>query len=177
MAMQPFVKLLAPRTVGRPDLPTSLIDFYTHHEGIGLESELSPDHVLRFSQLDEVKGAGWSDLHLLAHVPEGWEGFRSLRVGMGPCFEELAYVLHAPVCTPGSIVAIGGSLLSLGGQGPYVLEGTLVLAASFMDWLVHLERWGWAEPAIASAWNLTEEEWQEIYRYYLSLNPAMEPFV
>jgi hypothetical protein len=48
----------------------------------------------------------------------------------------------------------------------------LVLASTFPDWLAHLERWGWAEPAIAAAWELTEQERQESYRYYLALNPA-----
>jgi hypothetical protein len=114
---------------------------------------------------------------LVADVPEGWEGFAAFRIGVGRFFEEIVYILDAPSCPPGSILAMGGNLFAVGGDGPYVLDASLVLAATFPGWLAHLECWGWAEPAIAPAWELKEQEWQELNHYYLPLNPIMQQYI
>jgi hypothetical protein len=173
MDQKPFVRLAAPRSVNRPELPPDLTEFYTWHEGIGLES--SPDYCVRLCKLEEVEQVGWMDMSL--EDVEGWERFAAFRIGMGTCGETILRVLDAPSCPPGSILAIG-SILSgggSGGEGPYALEPSLVLARSFPDWLAHLERWGWLEPIIAGMGDLPKREWQEAYRYYLGLNPAFGP--
>jgi hypothetical protein len=82
------------------------------------------------------------------------------------------YVLDAPSCPPGSIFAIGRDMAGPGGSGPYALEGSLVLAASFREWLAHLERWGWVEYAVAG-WEAPPDP-QEVERYYLALNPGIK---
>jgi hypothetical protein len=68
-------------------------------------------------------------------------------------------------------LAIGRDVAGPGGDGPYALESSLVLAASFPDWLAHLERWGWVEHAVAG-WE-AQVNIQEIDRYYLALNPRI----
>jgi hypothetical protein len=173
MTRKPFAKLAVPRAVQRSDLPIDLATFFANYEGIGLESDGDPECVVWLCRLDEVVRVGWTELGVIADVPEGWDRFTALRVGIGRFFEKIVYVLDAPSCPPGSILAIGGNVPGLGGDGPYALDSSLVLAANFLDWLAHLERWGWAEPAIAVAWELTERERQELYQYYRALNPRM----
>jgi hypothetical protein len=150
-----------------------LAEFYAWHEGIGLDSD--PYRTVRLCKLDEVARIRWKDLGLPGadEVPEGWEGFAAFRVGMGMFFEEIVYVLDAPSCPPGSVLAIGRDVCGPGGEGPYALESSLVLAASFPDWLAHLERWGWVESAVAGCGDLSECQQQELRQYYLALNPGM----
>lgn len=173
MPSKPFVELASPRVVGRPELPPDLAEFYAQYEGVGLESD--PDRTVRLCQLMEVTRIGWMDLHIVApgDVPEGWEGFAAIRMGMGMFFEELVYVIDAPSCPPRSILAIGGLAPGPGGSGPYALESTLVLAATFQDWLSHLEAWGWVEYAVAGIGDLSDGQQQELLQYYLRLNPGM----
>jgi hypothetical protein len=94
--------------------------------------------------------------------PEGWEGwtkFAAFRVGEGSFGEAIVYVLDAPSCPPGSIFAVGTNLIpSEGGDGPFKLHGSLVLAATFSEWLTHLERWGWEEPILAGMGELPRQE-------------------
>jgi hypothetical protein len=173
MDPKPFAKLAARRVVNRPELPPDLVEFYAEHEGIGLES--NSDRVVRLCKLDEVARVMWKDLTCAFddYVPEGWERFAAFQIGMGMFFEDIVYVLDAPSCPPGSILAIGGIAPGPGGGGPFSLESSLVLAASLSDWLAHLERWGWVEYSVAGIGDLSEQEQQEICRYYLALNPDM----
>lgn len=171
MDLKPFVRLVASRTVSRPELPPDLAEFYAWHEGVGLEG--GPDRTVRLCRLDEVARIGWKDLLLVCDVPEGWERLAAFRIGMGMFFEEIVYVLDAPSCPPGSILALGGVAPGPGGRGPYALESSLVLAASFRDWLTHLERCEWVEYAVAGIGDLPERQQQELCRYYLALNPDM----
>jgi hypothetical protein len=172
MDRKPFVRLAAHRAVNRPELPPELAEFYAWHDGIGLESHC--DHYpLRLCKLDEVARGGWDDLGLVGEVPEGWEDYDGCQIGMGMFFEKIVYVLDAPSCPRGSILAIG-NVAGPGGTGPGALESTLVLARSFADWLAHLERWGWVEWAVASCEPPPEPPpGREIVGYYLALNPDM----
>src|SRR5262249_19706063 len=124
MDLKPFVHLAEPRAVNRSELPPDLAEFYTTHEGVGLES--SPDRAVRLCKLDEVTRVGWKDLRLVGDVPEGWEGFAAFRIGMGMFFEEIVYILDAPSCPAGSILALGRDLAGPGGAGPFSLESSLV---------------------------------------------------
>lgn len=166
MDLKPFVQLAAPRAVNRPELPKDLTEFYTWHEGIGLNSTW--ERPVQLCTLDEVARIGWKDLEV-GHIPEGWEEFDAFRIGIGMFFVWIVYVLKAPSCPPGSILAIGADVAGPGGNGPYALESSLVLATSFTDWLAHLEQWGWVEYAVAG-WEPPPDP-QEIARYYLALNP------
>src|SRR5262245_3480845 len=168
--LKPFVPLAAPRVVNRPELPPDLAEFYSGHEGVGLERD--PDLPVRLCRLEEVALVRWNDL--LPHlddVPKGWEGFAAVRVGLGMFGDQILYVLHAPSCPRGSVLAIGIDLAGPGGEGPFILEGTLVLAKSFPEWLAHLEQWGWVEYAVAG-WDPPPES-LEIERYYRALNPGL----
>jgi len=173
MDLKPFVQLAAPRTVHQPELPPDLAEFYARHEGVGLESRW--DRTVRLCRLDEVVRIGWKNLHtaFADEIPKAWEGFAAFRIGMGTFFEEIVYVLNAISCPSGSILEIGGLSPGPGGKGPTSLESSLVLAASFREWLIHLEHWGWVEYAVAGIGDLPEQQQQELIRYYLSLNPGM----
>jgi hypothetical protein len=170
MDLRPFVQLATPRALNRPELPPDLAEFYSGHEGVGLES--STDRPVRLCRLDEVALLRWKDLFTLEDgVPEGWEGFAAVRIGMGMFGDQILYILTAPSCPPGSVLAIGRDLAGPGGDGPFRMESTLVLAESFPGWLAHLERWGWVEYAVAG-WEAPPDP-QEINRYYLALNPGL----
>jgi hypothetical protein len=169
MDLKPFIRLPMPRMVSRPELSSGLAEFYAWHEGVGLES--SPDRPVRLCKLDEVTRVGWKDLLVVSDVPEGWERFAAFRIGRGMFFDDIVYVLEAPSCPPGSILAIGRDLCGPGGDGPFRLESSLVLAATFPAWLAHLERWGWVEYAVAG-WEPPPEP-QEIDQYYRALNPGL----
>jgi hypothetical protein len=171
MAPKPFIRLAARRVVNRPDLPADLAEFYAWNEGVGLESDCA-HYPVRLCKLDEVVCGGWKDLDLGDDIPEGWEEFAGCRIGIGMfSMEEIVRVLNAPSCPSGSILAIGRDVAGPGGDGPYALESSLVLATSFPDWLAHLERWGWVEHAVAG-WE-AQVDIQEIDRYYLALNPRI----
>ena len=173
MTQKPFVRLASPRVVDRPDLPPELAEFYARHEGVGLNS--SSRRVVRLCKLTEVALVGWLDLWFgpIWGTPEGWVRFSAFRIGTGMFGEEILSVNDSPVCPNGSVLMIGSNVIGPGGDGPYVLESSLVLAARFPDWLVHLERWGWAEPGIAPVWDTTDTEQEEIRLYYLALNPTL----
>ncbi len=173
MDKRPFIQLSAPRIVNRPDLPPDLAEFYTRHEGVGVDSPA--DRTVRLCKLEEVARFGWKDLHSLFgdDTPEGWEGFAAFLIGIGISFEKIVYVLDAPSCPAGSIVAIGGLAPGPGGKGPAAMARSLVLATSFRDWLAYLERWEWVDYAIDGCGDLPEEQQQELERYLLALNPDM----
>jgi hypothetical protein len=165
MDQKPFVPLPTPRAVGQSDLPPDLAEFYARHDGVGRACD--PDRSVRLHRLDEVTRVGWGGLGLVGDTPEGWEGFAALRIGFGVYFEEIVYVLNAPSCPPKSILAIGTNLVGCeGGDGPFKLDGSVVLAATFLGWLTHMERWGWEEPIIAGMGERPEQEHQELCRYY-----------
>jgi hypothetical protein len=170
MTLKPFVDLAAPRVVKRSELPPDLAKFYARHEGVGLDS--STDRPVRLCRLEEVALIRWKDFCTPSDdVPEGWEGFTALRIGVGMFGDEILYVLNAPSCPLGSVLAIGRDLAGPGGVGPFSLESSLVLAASFPEWLAHLERWGWVEYAVAG-WEAPTDR-QAVEQYYLALNPNM----
>ncbi len=170
MDMKPFIELAEPRVVNRPELPPDLVEFYTQHEGVGLDT--STDRSVRLCRLDEVTLIRWKDSYRPSdNVPEAWQGFAAWRIGVGAFGDEILYVLNAPSCPPGSILAIGRDLAGPGGDGPFRLESSLVLGANFQKWLTHLERWGWVEHAIGAADRMSESLEQELFRYYLALNP------
>lgn len=169
MDLMPFVRLPTARAVNRPELSADLADFYARHEGVGLES--SPDRPVRLCTLDEVTLVRWDGLLTGSPTPEGWEGFAAFRIGMGMFFDEILCVLAAPSCPPGAVLAVGYDLGGPGGDGPFRLEGSLVLAASFPAWLSHLEQWGWVEYAVAG-WDPPPEP-GEIQHYYRALNPGL----
>jgi hypothetical protein len=175
MDLKPFVRLPAPRAVNRPELPPDLTEFYAEHEGIGLES--SSDYPVRLCRLDEVDRIGWKDLLSFSasadDVPEGWRGLAGFLIGVGTFGEEILYVLDAPCCPAGSILALGGLAPGPGGTGPYTLEQSLVLAVSFRGWLAHLERCGWVEYAVTGVRDLPEPQQEEVCQHYLALNPSM----
>lgn len=173
MDQKPFRRLAAPREVDHR-LPSVLADFYAWHEGVGLDS--GSDRFVRLCTLGEVVRVGWNDVGLVGDVPVSWGRFAALQIGLGMQGERIVYVLDAPSCSPGSVLAIGTYLVGVdaGGEGPDALDGSLVLAATFSGWVAHLERWGWAEPIIAGMGNLPRDQHREACRYYLALNPDMD---
>jgi hypothetical protein len=171
---KPFVRLTSPRVVERPGLPKDLVVFYAENEGVGLKS--NPDRVVRLCRLDEVSRIGWRDLHILGtdEYP-GWERFAAYRIGVGPYFDEIVYVLDAPACPTGSILAIGVDVAGPGGSGPARLEPSLVLASSFAEWLSHLEECDWIEYGLVPGelTGLPEIKQRQHRAYYQALNPGI----
>ena len=176
MNRKPFVELTTRRIVPvAEELPDDLAEFYALNEGVGLESSYW-DHPVRLCKLNELARVTWKDLGFGGQVPDGWDPFAAIYLAFGMFFEKVVYVLDAPSCPPGSILALGNAISGPGGTGPAALESTLVLAESFQAWLIHLEQLEWVEPAISGPdrdW--TDKEKQEIYRYYLALNPRLPP--
>jgi hypothetical protein len=97
---------------------------------------------------------------------------------LGRFFEEIVYVLDAPSCPSGAVLAVGTLLVGCeGGDGPFRPDGSLVLASTFLGWLDHLKRWGWEEPVIAGMGERPKPEHQELCRYYLALNSWLNCFL
>jgi hypothetical protein len=170
---KPFVKLKVPRFLIRPDLPPDLVKFYEQNEGVGLES--SPLRVVRICRLDEVTRIGWRDLRVLGEEEcPGWEGFAGLRIGISSFFDEIVYVLHSPCCSLGAILTLGVDVSGPGGSGSAPLEPSLVLAATFQEWLRNLERMNWVEYGLVpgSIADLPESQHSDVRRYYHKLNPG-----
>lgn len=174
MDQKPFVRLTVPRIVEHLGLPTELAQFYSENEGVGRES--SPDRFVRLCRLKEVERIGWRDLHIFgADDFPGWEQFAAYRIGMSPFFDEIVYVLNAPVCPAGFIFTIGVDVAGPGGSGSAILEPSLVLASSFAEWLERLEACGWIEYGLAPGdlTTLPEAEERKHRRYYQALNPGI----
>lgn len=170
----PFFKLEISRKVLRSDLPNDLARFYEWHEGVGLDCDA--DRPLRVCRVNEVNRIGWKGLLMCAVLdcaPEGWEDFQGLLIGMGPCFEEIVYVLHSPSCSPGSIMALGGVAPGPGGNGPFALEPSLVLGHTLDAWLAHLESWNRIEYILDSINELPLMQQRELIKYFVELNPQM----
>jgi len=95
-----------------------LAEFYAEHEGIGLESSI--DYPVRMCKLDQVARVGWNDLYADSgedDLPPGWEAFAAFRIGVSPFGAQILYVVDAPCCPPGSILAIGNDI-----RGPGLLR-------------------------------------------------------
>lgn len=171
---KPFVRLAPPRMVEQIGLPSDLARFYAENEGVGLES--SPDRFVRLCRLDEVTRMAWRDVHVFGEdeLP-GWERFAAYRIGISPFFDEIMYVLNAPVCPAGSILAIGVDVSGPGGSGSATLEPSLVLASSFEEWLKRLEACGWIEFGLGPGdlAKLPPAEERQHRRYYQALNPGI----
>jgi hypothetical protein len=159
--------------VGRSDLPDDLANFYTWNEGIGLGCDSGI--TVRLCKLDELRRMK-SNRFDFDFVPLVWRGFEAIRIGLGTCGEEVAYVLSCPSAPPGSILAFGDHCIGWGGggEGPDSLESTLVLAPTFDAWLAHMERWGWEDPILAGVGEWKGQEKQELREYYLMHNPQID---
>lgn len=172
---KPFVPLPAPRVVDRSDLPLDLIAFYAQNEGVGLATDC--DRSVRLCRLDEIRAInGWQDLRRPSDCPPRWEQFRAVYFGISQfCGDMILYVLNAPSCPAGSILALGRDISGPGGEGPDVLETTVVLGRTFTEWLVHLEQVDWVELGLTPGClaNLSDAQQQKERRYYLSLNPGL----
>ncbi|MFL5338668.1 MAG: hypothetical protein ACJ8F7_00755 [Gemmataceae bacterium] len=174
MDQKPFIRLPAPRVVEQLGLPTDLAQFYSENEGVGRESDA--DRIVRLCRLNEVARIGWRDVHNVGpdDLP-GWEQFAAYRIGIGLYFDEVVYVLNAPVCPAGSILTIGVDVAGPGGSGSDTLEPSLVLASSFAEWLKRLEACGWIEYGLGPGdlAKLPAAEEQQHRRYYQALNPGI----
>ena len=175
MGQKPFVKLKVPRFLIRPDLPSDLVKFYEQNEGVGLER--SPNRVVRICRLQEVTRIGWRNLRILGEEEcPGWEGFAGLRIGISSFFDEIVYVLDAPCCSLGAILTLGVDVAGPGGCGPAPLEPSLVLAATFQEWIENLKRSGWIEYGLVPGGisDLPEPMQRELRGYYQTLNPQIK---
>lgn len=172
MDPKPFIKLPADRKVNRSDLPADLVHFYTSNEGRGLES--SPERTIRLCLLEEVQRVGWKDLRTFgSEMFERWQDFQGMRVGISSFFDEILYVQKAPSCGAGAILALGMDMAGPGGIGPYALEPSLVLGASFDSWLANLEMNKWVEYGFVpgSISELSKQRQNQVRQYYKALNP------
>ncbi len=174
MSEMPFQRLSNARRLERADLPPDLAAFYERNEGLGLESD--PDILVRMCRIEEVERIGWADLHVIGsdHVP-GWETFSAIRIAMSAYFDEIVYVLDCPCCDAGSILCLGVDVSGPGGAGETPLEVSLVLAASFGEWLARLERFQWVEYGLmpGSIDELPPSAQVELRGHFTRLNPEI----
>jgi hypothetical protein len=132
--------------------------------------------LVRICLLNEVVRIGWRDLHILGtdECP-GWEQFVAYRIGISSFFDEIVYVIEAPVCPLGTILTIGVDIAGPGGNGSAALEPSLVLAKSYPEWLRHLEENSWIEYGLAPGgiMELPISRQRSLLKYYQSLNPGI----
>ena len=144
----PFQSLLS-RRVPDTNLPGDLQEFYSCNEGCGKQVE---PRSIRLCKHEDLRIVSWNDLHVLGGdpIPDGWQNFRAILIGVGAFFEEYLYVLESGVFKKGSILAMGISVIGPGGTGRYIIEPSLLLAKSFSEWLSSLERCNWIEVGLHS---------------------------
>jgi hypothetical protein len=170
----PYTRLSSRRLDVPQWLPPDLRAFYEAHEGVGREA--SADYPVRISKLAEVALVAMHDLHLFNDFPllGGWDRFAGIRIGIGCFFEELIYVTQAPVCPPGSIMAFGVDVDGPGGVGSDDdAAGSLVLAATFGEWINRLRVDGWVEIGLVPGEidGLSTGRATELRRRFAELNP------
>jgi len=143
MDFKPYHPLANARDV--ENVPSMLQRFYAANDGVGLESP--PDRPIRLCHLEEAVPVQWSDLHIVGKYPpeSGWEEFSGYRIGVSNFLDEIILLLKSRVCPPGSIITLGPDVAGPGGDGPYTLEYSLVLASDFDSWLDRLEQDNWKE--------------------------------
>jgi hypothetical protein len=171
---KPFHPLIAHRLVGRPELPPDLSQFYSKHEGVGLES--SPDRSVRLARLSEVTTFAWQDIPIFgAERLTGWDHFKGWQIGIGTFLDRIFWVERAPCCDIGAILTIGPDVAGPGGKGSHPLEPSLVLASSFSAWIAHLERCNWLEYGLTPGEIEETSEFRrsELRTYYFNLNPGI----
>lgn len=153
-------------------LPRDLTEFYSRNEGIGLES--NPDRIVRLCMHEEVVRMTWPDIPIFgAEDCPGWEDFEGFLIGVSAYHDYIYLVQQAPCCSAGAILTLGPGVAGPGGQGPYKLEPSLVLAANFHEWLAHLERYDWFEYGLAPGeiWDKLVADQAALCAYYKALNP------
>jgi hypothetical protein len=116
------------------------------------------------------------DLHLFDDFPlvGDWDRFTGIRIGIGCFFDELIYVTQAPVCPPGSIMAFGVDVDGPGGVGSNDdPAGSLVLAATFREWIDRLSADSWDEIGLVPGEidRLPPDRATELRRRFAELNP------
>lgn len=171
---KPFLSLATRRAVERTDLPPDLIRFYSESKALELNAE---DHYsICLSPLKAVKRVDWEGLGLVGDRPEGWDAFAGFLIGSGCHFERIVSVIDAPCCESGAILALGGELdWGRGGTGPFAFFRSVVLAASFPEWLSHLEEEGWWEYAVGYGIpDLPVDHQRRLRAYYRALNPNID---
>jgi hypothetical protein len=171
----PYRRLESRRDVGSSDFPEDLRKFYAWHEGTGLDSD--PERIVRLCKLAEVKTIRWADLHIFGKdkPDRGWEHFAGYRIGISSFHDEIIYVLQAPVCAAGSILALGPDVAGPGGKGPLAIEPSLVLAPNFAEWIKNLERAEGHEYGLTpgSIRELPKLQKDRLLHYYKGLNPGL----
>lgn len=174
MGPKPFQPLKTPRVVDRADLPPELVRFYERNEGVGLET--SPERLVRLCTLAELQEYAWRDVPIFGSDPEpGWDDFRGIYIGVSSYHDGIYRVRSAPCCPAGSILTFGPDVAGPGGVGEHTLEGPLVLAPSFDEWLGRLARLDWFEFGLAPG-DIAERpraERSALRAYYKALNPGI----
>jgi hypothetical protein len=173
---KPFVELPTPRPIHSLGLPDDLTRFYAMNEGVGLES--NPERLVRLCKLTEVQPITWKDLHIFGREapPKDWENFAGYRIGISSFFDEIVYVTAAPVCPAGSIMTIGVDVDGPGGKGGAALQYSLVLAASFDEWMRRLREYNWMEYGLVpgSLDELSPANRQALVDVFRRHNPEMQ---
>ena len=172
MALKPFIDLKVSRAVTIAWLPEVLRNFYRTHEGL-----TNVDQGIRMCRLNEVAEIRWKDLHIFGTYPPngGWASFRGIRLGASAYFDEIFYVLEAPVARSGSIIAFGVEVNGPGGTGDEAFEPSIVLAASFEDWIDRLRKDNWEDYGLfpGGIHRLQQERQMQLNKQLLSLNPKI----
>jgi hypothetical protein len=158
-------------------MPDDLREFYALHEGVGLES--SSDRPVRLCQMKELSQVRLQDLGMFKGYEPfgGWASFAAIRIASSCFGDEIVYVLRAPVCPAGSIVAFGCDISGPAGSGDETdIPGSLVLAADFQSWLTRLARDAWNEYGFVPGEidNLPEQRAGELRRHFRVLNPEVD---
>lgn len=134
---------------------------------MGLES--TPECSVRLCRLEEVQRVTVVDLRHFCGDDSAWANFAGYQIGISPFFDRVVYVLSAPVCQRGAILVFGYDIAGPGGLGSAALEGELLLAETWADWLAHLKQCGWNEPGFCPG----SIEEPTVRAYYRRLNPAI----
>lgn len=177
MEAAPFIALPSPRTVAIPWLPDVLRAFYNTHEGIGLDADV--DNPIRLGRADELVRVRLDELDMFrGYEPEGpWASFSGIRLGISCFFDNIVFVLHAPVCDPGAILAFGPDVPGPGGRGDDAdIPGSLVLARDLDSWLGRIREDHWHEYGLVPGEidDLPEARAAFLRRHFLDLNPKID---
>lgn len=173
----PYHQLNRRRTVNRDDLPADFREWYSRHEGCGLEAD--PDRSVRLCRLSEAQVIGWGDIRMnggndLPRSDPSYD-FRAVRVGVGSFFDDIVYILRDEFYPPCSVVAYGNDVAGPDTEGAKGLPCALVLGKGFAEWLRHLEKCRWVEYGLTPGeiGKRPAAEQVELRRYYRQLNPGV----
>jgi hypothetical protein len=158
----PYDRLATTRNVSTKKLPVELAEFYSQHEGFGINNFV--DLSLRFALLQELEIWELGKTCMRGMDDPEWRKFKGYLVAASIFGDEVYYVIEGPL-PHGTILMLGANV------PPGIMDGALVLSRSFAEWIIYLKEHNLHDDAILHRDEITQKEIAALDLRLNELNP------